>query len=213
MHVRERQVVETLVASRSHEQGEIVNALAQMHEDILAVAGRDGEPQARIVAGELRGGACDEAERRRLAGTYRHRPLEFVAAVRLHLRLYALGKIDKIVRAPFQDKSFLGQFNTARSPLEEPLAKFVLKGCELRGERGLRNVKPRGGLRDVAFLGNGDEVSEYSDVHARHYTTIRNKHQLWLYIENMYLLFLALWATMSAFSFSTHQDNSKGETK
>ena len=114
--------------------------------------------------------------------TYRHRPLEFVAAVRLHLRLDALGKIDEIVRAPFQDKSFLGQFDAARPPLEEPLPKFIFKGGELRGERGLRNVKPRGGLRDVAFLGNGDEVSEYSDVHVRHYTTIRHKHQLWIRI-------------------------------
>ena len=162
MRVREGQVVEALVASRPHEQGEIVDALAQMHEDVLSVSGRNGEPKARIVAGELRGGSCDEAESRRLACPYQHRPLEFFTPVRLHLRLDALGKIDEIVRAPFQDKSFLGQFNTARPTLEEPLAKFILKGGELGGERGLRNVEPRGGLRDVAFLGYGDKVSEYS---------------------------------------------------
>ena len=118
MRVRERQVVETLVASRPHEQGEIVDTLAQMHEDVFAVARRNGEPKSWIVAGELRGGACDEAERRCLTCTYRHRPLEFFTSIRLHLRLDALGKIDEIVRAPFQDKSFLGQFDAARPPLE-----------------------------------------------------------------------------------------------
>ena len=38
MRVREGQVVEALVASRPHEQGEIVDALAQMQENVLAVA-------------------------------------------------------------------------------------------------------------------------------------------------------------------------------
>ena len=89
---------------------------------------------------------------------------------------------------------------------ETPAFRFVA-----RAAAQLARDNPR--LRFSISSGNGDEVSEYSYVHTRHYTTIRHKHQLWIRIKNMYLLFLTRWATISAFSFSTQQDNLKGEAR
>ena len=65
------------------------------------------------------------------------------------------------VGASLEGDAFLGQHDSARAAFEELVPELVLERGELRGKRGLRNVKPFGGAGDVPLLRHGEKIPEY----------------------------------------------------
>ena len=90
-------------------------------------------------------GARHETERWRLARADGDRAGDFVRVRRLDLGLHPLGKVHEVVGALPERDAFLGQRDSARAAMKEPVPEFVLQRGELRGERGLRNVQPFSG--------------------------------------------------------------------
>jgi len=72
-------------------------------------------------------------------------------------------------RAGFREKDppDFGKPHGFGAVLKQCHAQFVFEVADLPAQRRLRNVKPRGRAGHVLFLGNGDEVSQVAQFHAR----------------------------------------------
>ena len=132
-----------------------------MGDDILAVARRDGETKFRVLAVKFVRRAGHEAECRGLARANGYRARKLIGISGFDLRLDALGKVNKIVRALPEGDALLGQRNSTRVALKELVPELVLQCGELRGERGLRDMKPLGGAGDVPLLRHSEKAPEY----------------------------------------------------
>ena len=77
------------------------------------------------------------------------------------LRLDALGKVNKIVRALPEGDALLCQRDSARAALKELVPELILQRGKLRGKRGLRNMQPFSGAGDVPLVRHSEKVPEY----------------------------------------------------
>ena len=104
----------------------------------------------------------DRAFAERLRG-----PNSSLALPPLAVRDRALDLREDRGRPPREVPPEFREHDAPPSPLEQRLAEFVLEGLNLAAERRLRDAQPLGGAGDVLLFGDGDEVLELLQAHAR----------------------------------------------
>ncbi len=59
----------------------------------------------------------------------------------------------------------IGQLDIAAAAIEQADAEFLLQHLDLVAERRLRDAEPLGGLAEMEFLGDADEVTKVAQFH------------------------------------------------
>jgi hypothetical protein len=76
-----------------------------------------------------------------------------------------LGTRQQLAASQQQVFTGTGHAHPAARPLEESDAQLGLEVVDLPPQRGLRDAQSRGGAREGARLGDGDEIAEVTEIH------------------------------------------------
>ena len=130
-------VVVALVAPRPHEQRKVQRAVPDARPDILAVAGGEVDPEARIRGAEFADRPGHRLEGDGFAGADGERSGEPLVAVGADFVARALGERDDVVRAAQQQRAPFRRLDAARAPHEErPDSWFQHIALEVPGTGG-----------------------------------------------------------------------------
>ena len=85
---------------------------------------------------------------------------------RLQLGLRGVELGQRPARAGDEQLAGLRHRDAARRALDERHAELRLEAADLLRERRLRDVLARGGAREVALVGERDEIAQLAQIHA-----------------------------------------------
>ena len=177
------------------EQAEVDQPLVEVFQHELGVAAGNAVAYVRVPRAQGPRRAGEEAHQLRLAAADAHLAGEgLVRAGDLLLRLAHKG--EDLLGALAQHHALVGEHHLPRAldaADEQLLAQFRFQRLHLRGERRLRDVQGSRRRRDALLPRHGEKILQYAKLHSiasrLHYTRKRHKNQLWMRIQNKYLIY------------------------
>ena len=164
-HERAQRQAGALDALGDRQEREVDLVVAQHRGELLAGLLAHGELDRRIALVEPR------EQQRQVDGAHRvqradRQPAGLDAGERLQLGLRGVELAERAPRASDEHLAGLRHRDLARRALDERHPELGLEAADLLRERGLRDVLPRRRAREVALVGERDEVAQLAQIHA-----------------------------------------------